>query len=139
MRVRKSVSEGYQTKAALNSAAKTTILDGILSEGSQVGSDFVPPRELSPYYGVLKTGGYDPPQSTYCPDVYDVPPLQYGSTDGDSLPASSQQSDLSQESRLDPGPSLCLRKRQFQEDEDDSYAAELVVYEDGTCPDRKSL
>lgn len=97
MRVRKSVPEGYQTKAKMTSSSygSTSYHGGPSSKAYEhnlpPAADPIPSyRGLVPYCGILKIGGY---AAQSVPAEEDLPPLQFD--DDSPLPSSSQTSNTS--------------------------------------------
>ncbi|KAI9789550.1 MAG: hypothetical protein M1816_005957 [Peltula sp. TS41687] len=132
MRVRKSVPEGYKTKEerySLTPNVRTTINHPTSTAGLRS-------RELAPFCGILKVGGYNRQQMAgNPPDIDDIPPLDYDLMDGENLPASSQDSIATIASTgvasMSFRPSNSNKRRLHDEEEEEqNYSTDLVIFED---------
>jgi hypothetical protein len=116
MRVRKSVPEGYKTVGT--SAFKLWTDNTKPSEIKSNNSSRVVSRELLPFCGINKVGGFES-QPEFPPSVFDDVPSE------DAVPELT----MSQESVESNGPS---RKRVYDEDEDE---ASLQAFSSGWTSD----
>lgn len=99
MRVRKSVPEGYKTKAKktitadLKQAAYVSSNIAHSEVSSEISTASVAYTELIPYCGILKTGGLS---SQLAPAEEDLPPLQFADDEWSlSIPSSQESSGYS--------------------------------------------
>ncbi|KAI9751860.1 MAG: hypothetical protein M1815_000876 [Lichina confinis] len=131
MRVRKSVPEGYQTKRGSPASGGNPLAKGAATTTRSNPTQkplFQRPRELAPFCGILKVGGYAVPESAYPPDIDDLPPLDKMELDEDGLPLASQESNNSITS-TQPTSTTSLGKRPYEEDEEFD-GADPVIFED---------
>lgn len=133
--------EGYKIKGDVsNSIPNATMPSRSANGGISSPRASLRPRELAPFCGILKVGGYDCQQPMYPPDVDDLPPLEYDPMDGeDSLPASSKESiaTIPPTGRVPASvrPSN-PHKRSFRDEDEveENNSTDLVIYEDEEAP-----
>lgn len=140
MRVRKSVPEGYRTKGVFHPIAASLEEDHPAPHGRRVGYSSIQERhtrELTPFCGILKIGGYDPAPCDLLPEAHAVPPLEFDGLDENGFPCSSQESNTSLQSmELTDAPTQPLNpyKRRFEEDDDNESIEPVIFEDDGIAP-----
>ncbi|KAI9721286.1 MAG: hypothetical protein M1812_002448 [Candelaria pacifica] len=136
MRVRKSVPEGYKTAAycALGSSTgDSSSSKGPSNSGGVYNSRGRGFAELTPYCGILRTGGYAcQTGSGGCNTTHDLATFEFD-LDDYGFPCSSQESNIStisSDSLPAALPYSSANKRRFEDDEEDLLNSTNLIWEE---------